>query len=354
MPNPTLQLRPLDVRGASPVEYAALTAHINALRQERLPDDPPIPLAESIANLQSTPPFVDLHAWGIWQAQPEPEPAVMAARGYVAILRMEGNQHLAQFEITVLPAYRRQGLGRQLLQQVATVAQQEQRRMLLTNSTDRIPAGAAFLMRMGAVKGLETHTNQLRLAELDQTLLTRWLAKGAENSTDFELGFWDGAYPEEQLAAVVELLEVVNQQPRGTLDIEDTHITPAELRQIEKNLFARGSQRWTYYLTDRATGKFAGFTETVWNPNRPELLQQEMTGVFPQYRNRGLGLWLKAAMLAKVLQDRPTVKYIRTGNADSNAAMLKINTALGFKPYTAEALWQVETQTALAYLQNSA
>jgi GNAT superfamily N-acetyltransferase len=75
-----------------------------------------------------------------------------------------------------------------------------------------------------------------------------------------------------------------------------------------------------------------------------------MTGVFPQYRNKGLGRWLKAAMLDKVLKERPQAKYVRTGNADTNVAMLKINTALGFKPYMAEALWQVDLQNVLAYL----
>ena len=71
-----------------------------------------------------------------------------------------------------------------------------------------------------------------------------------------------------------------------------------------------------YYVVERATGKFAGYSETVWNPNRPEQLRQDMTGVFPQYRGKGLGRWLKAAMLEKVLRERPQVKFVRTGNAD--------------------------------------
>jgi len=75
-----------------------------------------------------------------------------------------------------------------------------------------------------------------------------------------------------------------------------------------------------------------------------------MTGVFPEYRNKGLGRWLKAAMLEKVLKERPEVKYVRTGNADVNAAMLKINTELGFQPYMADALWQVEIDRVLTYL----
>jgi GNAT superfamily N-acetyltransferase len=76
-----------------------------------------------------------------------------------------------------------------------------------------------------------------------------------------------------------------------------------------------------------------------------------MTGVFPQYRKKGLGRWLKAAMLEKVLKELPQVKFIRTGNADSNAAMLRINNELGFKPYMADTLWQVELQKVFEYLQ---
>jgi GNAT superfamily N-acetyltransferase len=76
-----------------------------------------------------------------------------------------------------------------------------------------------------------------------------------------------------------------------------------------------------------------------------------MTGVFPEYRSKGLGRWLKAAMLQRVLTERPVVKYVRTGNADSNAAMLKINNQLGFRPYYSDALWQVELAAVLNYLQ---
>jgi GNAT superfamily N-acetyltransferase len=75
-----------------------------------------------------------------------------------------------------------------------------------------------------------------------------------------------------------------------------------------------------------------------------------MTGVFPQYRNKGLGRWLKAAMLERVMRERPEVKVVRTGNADSNAAMLKINHELGFKPYMASAIWQVELDKVREYL----
>jgi len=216
---------------------------------------------------------------------------------------------------------------------------------------DKMPGGAAFMLRIGGQKGMEAHTNQLRISDLDPALLKKWLTFSQGRAAEFEMSLWDGPYPEKELPAIATLFDLTNQQPLGTLDIEDTHMTPEQIRQVEQNLFARGSERWTFYLTDLATGKFAGYTETVWNPNRPEILRQDMTAVYPEYRSKGLGRWLKAAMLDKVLKDRPQVKFVRTGNADSNAAMLKINNELGFRPYLAEALWQVEVDCIQEYLK---
>jgi len=349
MSTPTIQIRPFDEKSASQAEYAALNRLTNLTRLERLPDDPPIPLEETIQNMQNFPPFADFQMWAAW----DPGQAEMLAMGYVVFLRIEENKHLAQFEISVLPEHRRQGLGRQMLDLIASTTQQEERRLLMTHTTDRVPGGEAFMRRIGAKKGLEGHTNQLRITELDREQMTAWIARGQQNQAEFELGFWDGAYPEEIIQQVAELNDLTNQQPMGDLEIEDMHVSPEQLRQVEANMTARGSQRWTFYIIERATGKFAGYTEVMWNPNRPELLEQGMTGVFPQYRNKGLGRWLKAAMLDKVLKERPQVKYVRTGNADTNAAMLKINNELGFKPYMADALWQVELQKVLEYLHSS-
>jgi mycothiol synthase len=341
-----IKIQPFRVKEANQAEYAALNQHNNLMRHERQPDDPAIPLEEMIQELKNLPPFVDVKMWCVWDANQEG----IIAQGNVALILMEENKHLAQVDITVQPGFRRQGLGSQLLTLVTKAAQADCRRLLLTQTFDRIPAGEAFMNRLGAQKGLVGHVNQLRMSDLDHGLIEHWLEHGHMHSAEFELGLWEGPYPEDQIVAVTQLTELTNQQPFGDIEINDMHMTPEQLRQAEQQLFARGNQRWTFYIIDKAIGKFAGYTETIWNPNRPEILYQDMTGVFPEYRNKGLGRWLKAAMLDKVLKDRPQVKFVRTGNADINAAMLKINTELGFKPYMASTFWQVEINRVLAYL----
>jgi GNAT superfamily N-acetyltransferase len=114
----------------------------------------------------------------------------------------------------------------------------------------------------------------------------------------------------------------------------------------------RKLERWVLYARHVETGDLAGYTMVFWNPREPEILGQADTGVFPQYRGRGLGRWLKAATIEKVLRDRPQVKRIRTENANSNAPMLKINQELGFKLYKKLAVWQIAVEKADAYLQS--
>ena len=64
-----VQIRPFDLTGASPTEYAALNRHFNRARAETLPDDPPTPLEQTVAEMQNIPPFAAVHAWAGWDAR---------------------------------------------------------------------------------------------------------------------------------------------------------------------------------------------------------------------------------------------------------------------------------------------
>ncbi len=340
-----IEIKVFDPQKASESEFAALNTFNNRIRAEGWPEDPPKEVEETIRGLRSIPPFWEMSLWAVWRADE------IVATGEVDIHRTEDNRHLAWFEIAVLPELRRRGIAKRLLKLVAEVARKENRRLLMTSTDSAIPAGEAFMKRLGARLGIVSGTNQLNLADLDRELLRQWQERAPK--TEFELGLWEGPYPEEDLDAVVALLEVMNTAPRDNLEMEDWHWTAEQLRQREASLAQRKTERWTMYAREIKTGRLAGYTEVFWGPFEPETLYQGDTGVFPQYRNQGLGRWLKAAMLEKVLRDRPQVKRVRTGNANSNAPMLKINYELGFKPYKSWSTWQVELDRVLEYLASS-
>lgn len=347
MTRPEYDIRPFNLRSARPEEYARLNAFENTLRLELLPDDPPVPCDEDVRRWQAMPQLIQEAAWAAWDRAQER----ILAFGQADIYQTGDNPHLIDVKIEVLPEFRRQGMARAMLRLIADHARRQERRLLTIESNDRVPAGEIFLDRIGGRKGLEEPVNQLRLADLDRGLVALWMEREGELTAEFALGQWEGPYPEESLQDMADLLQVVaNDQPRDTLELEDINYTADMLRQFDSRQRAGGDQRWTLYLLNRTDGRLGGVSEVYWNPNRPAILMQGFTGVLPEYRNRGLGRWLKAAMLTQILRERPQVEEIRTGNADSNAPMLKINRALGFKPYIAWVIWQVELDSVEKYL----
>ena len=348
MDDTTIRFQPLDIRAASEHEYQCACAFKNRLNKEYYPEDPPIPEEEQIQGWKNIPSFVEEHVYVGWNAAK----TEIVALAEIDIEHMDDNKHIAYFGIEVVPECRCQGLGKNLLKLLLPFAKEQNRTLLMTWVSDRIPASSIFMAHIDGRKGLESHINQLKVSEFDLSLMNRWLKSSKHLEDDFEMGLWDGPVPEEhvvQMAALIQ--ELSNDQPRDNLEMEDMKFTPEILRDVEKFFFGKGDRRWVLYLIDKSNGTFVGLTEVRWSPNRPHILNQGFTAVDPDYRNRGLGRWLKARMIEKILRERPEVEFIRTGNANSNAPMLKINEEMGFKPYFATTIWQIDTAQVEKYLE---
>ncbi|MDX1665372.1 MAG: GNAT family N-acetyltransferase [Candidatus Promineifilaceae bacterium] len=342
-------IHPVDLPSAEEAVQRAYYHHYVKIQAERLPDDPPLSFERLRASWANVPDFLDLWRWLATPAGAEITDGVVGA-ARIWVLRTEDNQHLAQAELSVAPEWRRRGIGRHLLQPVVARAEGEGRRLILGVTSDRVPAGDAFMERIGGRPGLQGRKNQLDLETVDHDLLAEWTADPAAG---YEMGLWDGAYPEEDIDDVVAIHAVMNQQPFDDLEIEEVHVTAEQLRQMDQQMLATGRERWSLYVRHGESGEVVGFTQVMLDPDKPQIVQQLNTGVTPEHRGQGLGKWLKAAMVQKLLAERPQARFIRTENANSNAPMLKINEALGFAPYQAETIWQLETAQARSYLEEA-
>jgi mycothiol synthase len=312
--------------------------HINRHRQETHPDDPPVNPEDVVAQMAHLPPILDLEYWSVADQNG------VAAHATLQILHLDTNQHLVDLELIIETHLRRQGIGTRLLRLAAEHAQSLGRTLMIASSTDRVPAGQHFLEHYGFTRGLENHVNQLKLSELPHGLLEAWTTP---KTSDYSLEIWHGDIPEADLLGYVKLSQVMNSAPKDDLDLEDFNMTPELIRQQEAMRKAGNRDALTAVVRHRS-GLLVGLNELGWAKSRPGIVSQNGTGVLPEHRNHGLGRWLKAANVQRLLEVNPEAKFIRTGNADSNAPMLKINTEMGFKPYTASIAWQGNIATILS------
>ena len=134
--------------------------------------------------------------------------------------------------------------------------------------------------------------------------------------------------------------ETINQQPLGGLAVT-MKITPEQIRLGEEKNREAGAEHTTVYAKE--AGGICGLTEAYYMKETGHRVLQMLTGVRAASRGRGLGKLLKALMLLHIRAKHPEVKYIVTGNADSNAPMIAINNRLGFKRHRSVHLYKLKT-----------
>ncbi len=336
----------IDLKTASDTELLLLHEFWNTRRAEIFPEDPATPWSERSLAWREPPLHLERHVFVLYD---QTELVGLAdADWYTDDLE---NPTSGWLDVYVDPRYYRQGLGSRLLLALLEEIQPLGREKLFFHTLSLRAGGRPFAEKVQAKFGQEEHTNQLLFSELNKNYVQRSLENAPTDQ--YELLWYDCAYPDDQaeLQKLCDMFAVMNTAPRGDLEFNDWKSTPEKLLREAEEAKKHQRQWWLCVAKHRQTGHFAGFSETGWHHNRPKIANQYGTGVDPSHRGHGLGAWLKAAMIARILEQRPSVDRIRTGNADSNAPMLKINHTLGFKPFLDATEWQLDVTKALELLR---
>jgi GNAT superfamily N-acetyltransferase len=312
----------------------ALARLLTAADADRSPGDPPISPEQLALDERVLPAWMHRTralAWG-------PDGELLGAAA-VELEDRPDNRHLAWLEVVVAEGARRRRIGSSVLAAVIPVAIDDGRTLGMAG-TPVGGAGAAAAQALGLSVGQVEHRNRVRTADLPRPLLESWVRDGAERARGYSLVAVDGPAPEALLAPYASLLAVMNDAPVDDLEIEDFVFTPEDVRANHAATAHRGTDRWTVLVRHDATGDLVALTELLIPAVDSWRAQQGDTGVVQAHRGHGLGRWLKAVNALRLLDERPDVTAIETWNAGTNAHMLAINHAMGFRPEVEQALVQ--------------
>ena len=313
---------------------------------EARPDEPKRPYDKFIKQVLIHSKSMLIRRWVIWE-----EGKIIA---YAIIYKaLDGeNQHFPEVDIFVLPAWRRQGIGRLMLAKLNEECIKLKCTKLEFSTFSNTPCGSEFLSEIGAEKCTTEYVNQLEVKDLDMKLMDTWIKKSTERATEYEIELWVDSYPESELEGFTKLYnDFWNSIPIGSFDYEYEELTPERLKNEMESKVKRGWKNWIMVAKFKPSGEYAGFTGIYYTGFNPEMLNQGNTGVSAEHRNKGIGRWLKAALIKHVLNEMPEVTKIRSENDVTNKPMLNINNQMGFKPIYSESYWQITTEEVNDYLK---
>ncbi len=324
----------VDTRSAPDSLLEELWLYYHEVFAEEIPGDPPQSLARTVADWRAIKEFEEVPRWVLRDGRDIRAVAV-------AYVSKVDNLDNGFARIHVSAPYRRRGYARALAAPVFDWLQADGRKRLRTSV---IEGGQHddLLIGLGMEEAYHDQRSRLVLAEVDRDLMRVWIDRAGERASDYRLLELSPPIPDEHLQRYCDILFQMNTAPLEDLVQEDVVTTPEEWRETEAKNRQAGLLLHTIVAEHMPSGIFAGSTSVAADVLDPVQAWQWETVVHPEHRNRGLGRWLKAAMVELVVREHPDALRIDTENSVTNDAMLGINLEMGFKPVSRSVIWQGE------------
>ena len=308
---------------------------------ETRPDDPVAPDDIVEAQLKKEDPFGEQRWFALLTAE-KMVSGFGAGRVKPGAPGYETNQHLLWASAQVHPDFRRQGIGTTWLPIVLKLMD-EFGSTVLTTGTE-LESGHAFLKKVGFEAKSEFAENRLDLAAVDWDMVRRWVEEGERYNPSTTLTLYPDRIPEEVWPEYAPAISTfLNTMPFDDMDHGEIVVTP-EMMKVDYERLALIKGRRHTIVTREPDGHISGMTDVGWAPFRETFVNQRFTGVNPKDRGRGIGKWIKAAMLEYIRKTHPQARWMTTGNAESNGPMLAINHRLGFKQYRPSTAYQISRE----------
>jgi GNAT superfamily N-acetyltransferase len=259
-----------------------------------------------------------------------------------ATVHLVDNRDVLGCELVVHPDHRRRGYGTALLKQLVAYAGESGCTRLLTEMPMDGP-GAPWARARGARPVMEEMLRRLDLTRVDSVSQDALLAQARSYATGYTVLQWTSPMPDEHLAGCAVLEGKMSTDiPLDDLAWEPEAYDAERMRRRDAMIVGRGMRQYTSVARHDVTGELVGSTTLTRLATVPDHIDQWETIVLEEHRGHRLGLLLKIENLRFAVREEPQLRYVYTVNADSNAAMLRVNLALGFEPVRSWSEWQLD------------
>jgi mycothiol synthase len=333
-----IQIESIDTLTAPNSVLRDLADYYDVIEAEERPGDPPTPRPMQYADWRNLLPLQPVKRWVVRDGG-----QVVAAA--VAAYDLEQNLENGFGRLHVHPEHRGRGHARRIAGPLFDELEGAGRTRVDTYIKNDAPA-EDLAARLGMKAVYEEKRSRLRIDDLDHDLMRSWIERASERGSEYRVEYFRSPIPDEMIEQYCDLALVMNTAPREDFEEEDEVLTPQMWRDLEKSAADSKSQIHVMIAIHEPTGDYAGYTTMKTQDLQPDLAWQWDTGIHPEHRNKGLGRWVKAAMIEKVVVDYPAVARLDTYNAGSNEPMLNINVAMGFRTLLLTRIWQGDLATA--------
>lgn len=325
----TVRLQPLDADDEQAVSgWLALLADSAAADTVGAPPCP----VDMVGSLRFAPPDTELEDWVAYRGGRVIGALRLALPASAPAVRVD--------QLLVHPRERRSGIGRMLYGLAKERAAEHGRESLTATVVEPLPDGPpgdpgppAFAAAVGATRcaeGAGVH-QWLDLDRHDP------LAGGVPAvATGYRLVNWGTITPEEY-AVAVSALEL--SLGGGSLEEAEQRVETSYARRFEKMRVGRGRRAYHTGVVHEASGRLVGYTSISKTTGNPRHALQGMTVVHTSHRGHRLGTVIKLVNLKRARENEPELRMLETTNAESNAAMIAVNVAMGYRAHDRWVIW---------------
>jgi GNAT superfamily N-acetyltransferase len=254
------------------------------------------------------------------------------------------NGHVARIDVRVLPEFRRQGTGSALVRAGEQMAREAGRTEL--GGMDEVPVDSsdlesapAFALHNGFAPAQYMLRRDLRLPP-DAQRLARLQEQADAASDGYTMVTFADRWPDDYVEDRCELgRRMSTDVPVGEQVLDEEMWDVKRVRHMEANMAAQNRAKVITAACHDATGRAVAFTEVAVPLGAPESVWQHDTLVMREHRGHSLGLAVKLANTAALVEAHPRAITVSTWNAAENEHMIAINDAMGFEVVAKATYW---------------